>query len=1419
MGIAVLGPLSIDGRETLGRRDRAVLAALAVHPGDVVRTERLYEVLWDERPPASAAKVVQGCVVRLRKELGPGAIVTTSQGYRLAIPADEVDAARFRLALTRGQQLLDSGAFDRASAVLAEALTWWRGDPLPELEDWEPGRVEALQLSELRLHAEELYVESELRRGAHDHVLGQALSMVDDAPLRERRWLLLARAHYQAGRQSDALETLRRLREVLAEELGLDAGAAATNLEEAILRQDPALSVRHEVVEAASVCPYPGLLAYDVQDSAAFFGRRSDVSACLRRLRDGSVVAVVGPSGSGKSSVVRAGVAATLLGDGRKVAVMTPGDHPMRALAAAVGRAGAVLLVDQCEEVFSLCSDVEERTAFLAALVDRAATGQLVISMRADHLGDLAAHPAFARVVERGLYLLGAMTEPDLREAIEGPARRSGLLVEPGLVDLLVNEVERQPGALPMLSHALSETWKRREGRTLTLAAYSASGGIRGAVAKTAEAVYAEGDDDHREALHDLMLRLVTLGDDKVPLRARLPRRLVLDDPAHADVLARLIAARLVTSGDGVVELAHEALARAWPRLRGWLEEDVDGQRIRQHLAVAAEAWDALGRPESELYRGVRLGAALGWRRSSDLPLAELEAEFLDDGERRAQADRVAVEERARRQARANRTLRGLLGVAAVLLVAAMIAGLLAVRQASNADRARLSAVRSSRIADQAATAADARRLGARALTTDDISLSLLLAVGGVDLDDSEESRANLVAAVASRPELVLTGHDLPGHLGQLAGDGSLGELASSDGANRAVFMSRAVQGIGSTQVGVPHRSGHFLQLEFDPKGTTLAAAPEIPEADGRPVAPTLLDTGSQKPVAHQPAAAAIGPAGASDVAWSADGHHLAVAYQRPGASSVALVWDVGSGSPPRQVPLPRGPETIALNHGASVLFASNPLAAYDVGTGRPRWRTSVHGRDLDLASSGRLLALPYDDGVRGSDVLLASTRDGSVVRRLTGHSDRVTEVRFAPDARSAAAAGADGLLLTWRVATGVQVERIETGPVTGLAYSHFGSYVMTTSIDGTARLWDLAGTIRFVTRLVEPRFALDRSSSTVPSTDGRAVASSWTDGGGSSHLRLLDLDTMRAHTVGLGAPLRSGVWSQDGGRFIGVAGERLLEWDRRSGQELRRRTLNGTAVDALELTGAGQTLAAATPDGRLLRLDPATLASVAPELPLGSPICCMAPGPGRHQVTVAIEGASGQVLVVDLSSGLVVRRENVHRQVKSLAVSAARDAAALGTTDGQLAILDLKSGLVHRETGSGHEPPATWTAESSDGRTVVTTAADGSIRLWEGTHAHLLLQLRVPEAARATATFLFGDQDLLLTTRDGGVYRWDSSPDRAQDFACAAAGRPMTRAEWRFYLGTRPFQAVCPTASSQFFDDPTLLEVGDVDHAGAPNR
>ena len=707
MGIAVLGPLSIDGVATvLGRRDRVVLTALAVRPGHVLSAERLADVLWADHRPPSWAKVVQGCVVRLRKVLGPESIETSASGYRLAIPLEQIDAQRFERAIQRARTLLHtSQEADRAAFVLADALSLWRGEALGDLDGWDAGRIEAGRLGELRLEAEELYVEATLRAGHWDRVLARAEAMVEEQPLRERRWALLALAQYQGGRQSDALRTLRRVRSVLTHELGLDPGSELEDLERAVLQQDPSLVEHMALPEPSAVCPYRGLLPYDIDDADTFFGRDTDVTACLRRLGATRVLAVVGPSGTGKSSMVRAGVIASLRRDGRDVLVMTPGPHPSEALAGLPHRkATSTLVLDQCEEVFSLCQDPAERTRFLDALVRHAATGSLVVVLRADHLADLAAHRDFAGIVERGLHLMAGMREDELRAAIVEPARLAGLFVEPALVQILVQEVSDSPGALPLMSHALRETWERREARTLTVAGYQASGGIQEAVSRSAEEVYSRVEGNRRTMLRSLMLRLVTSGPEGEPVRSRLPRRVVVTDPAHDELVDLLVGSRLVTSDDGIVEVAHEALARAWPRLRTWLEEDVEGQRILHHLAMAADSWGSLGRPDSELYRGVRLAQALDWRMRTTPDLSETEQSFLDTAERASQADLRAAEDRAREQARVNRRLRLLLVGAAALLLSTVVAGLAAVRQT---DRAK-----------ESADTADARRVGARALAS-----------------------------------------------------------------------------------------------------------------------------------------------------------------------------------------------------------------------------------------------------------------------------------------------------------------------------------------------------------------------------------------------------------------------------------------------------------------------------------------------------------------------------------------------------------------------------------------------------------------------------------------------------------------------------------------------------------------------------
>ncbi len=309
-----------------------------------------------------------------------------------------------------------------------------------------------------------------------------------------------------------------------------------------------------------------------------------------------------------------------------------------------------------------------------------------ILAMRADFYGEAARYPGLAEALEVSHALLGPMTEDDLRLVIERPAAATGLRVEPGLTDRILRDVGDEPGGLPLLSHALLETWKRRDGRTLTAAGYAAAGGVRGAIAQTAETVYgglAAGD---QAIARNLFVRLTELGEGTEDTRRRVAFTEVVPAGATGEavrgVITRLADARLLTTGADSVEVAHEALIREWPRLREWLDDDREGLRLMRHLTESAHSWERLGRDEGELYRGARLTAALEWVERAHPDLNPLEREFLDASRELHQREEREAHARARR-------LRLLATVASALFVVAAVVGGLAAVQWRSADQAR----------------------------------------------------------------------------------------------------------------------------------------------------------------------------------------------------------------------------------------------------------------------------------------------------------------------------------------------------------------------------------------------------------------------------------------------------------------------------------------------------------------------------------------------------------------------------------------------------------------------------------------------------------------------------------------------------------------------------------------------------------
>ncbi|MGW4032433.1 nSTAND1 domain-containing NTPase [Streptomyces sp. NPDC004838] len=396
---------------------------------------------------------------------------------------------------------------------------------------------------------------------------------------------------------------------------------------------------REPLPDRAEQGPYPGLARYGPEDSDHFFGRDELVAELVELIRRRPFVALVGASGSGKSSLLRAGLVpavreglgpAKAKGGGTKgvgtkgaqgtgpvpvegdggpsvIRLLTPGPTPARTHKGMFTE-GALVLVDQFEELFTLCRDPAERAAFIKLMLTEPAG--VVIAVRADFYGRCAEHPALAGALKDSVLLVGPMTREQLREAVVGPATAERLIVERTLTARIVAEVADEPGGLPLMSHALLEVWRRRRGRTLTEEAYETIGGVQGAIAHTAEEVFATFTEHEADAARAVLLRLISPGDGSEDTRRPAERaELVLSD-AYAHVLERLVHARLLTVDDTSVNLAHEALITGWPRLRRWIADDRDLLRLHRRLTDAARTWEELGRDTGALYRGGQLEAA-----------------------------------------------------------------------------------------------------------------------------------------------------------------------------------------------------------------------------------------------------------------------------------------------------------------------------------------------------------------------------------------------------------------------------------------------------------------------------------------------------------------------------------------------------------------------------------------------------------------------------------------------------------------------------------------------------------------------------------------------------------------------------------------------------------------------------------------
>ncbi len=1104
-------------------------------------------------------------------------------------------------------------------------------------------------------------------------------------------------------------------------------------------------SARQEEAPTQGIAPYKGLLFFDESDAELFFGRETLTEHLVNRVSELTLdsfsrfLAVVGASGSGKSSLVRAGLAVALKQAGWDVRVFTPGAHPSKALEMQlevdpnrVRSERLLILVDQFEETFTLCRDEPERVFFIDKLLrlaqEPSSRKTIVIALRADFYSHFAQYPALRQAVAAEQEYIGQMTAEELRRAIEEPAKHGGWELEPGLADVLLHDLgaqgtsEPEPGALPLLSHALLTTWERRRGRTFTLEGYQASGGVRGAIAETAESVFNDQlNQTQQELARDVFLRLTELGEGTEDTRRRAALNELVRQPAEATqlraVLNTLAEARLITLNEDSAEVAHEALIREWERLHEWLTQDREGLLLHRHLTQSVYEWEARGRDRSELYRGARLAQVREWVSMNEGRLnaperaflvASIEHEQRDALEREAQRQREleAAQKLAETQSRTAGQLRRralyLVGVLGLAVIATLTAGLFANRNSTLAQQNASIAQTAQSASTQAIadfTRSEAQRLAAEAnglmRSNGDTNLIALLSIRSLQTQYTPYGDAVLSGLTTLQaPPL-----EFKGHTGDVWGvaispDGKYLATASADQTARLWDLAS-----GETIRVFAGHSREVWDIAFSPDGKSLLTG----GVDGTA---RLWDIVSGETLQIFSGHTAT----VDDVDFSPNGKYIVTAG---GDDKTARIWDVVSG----QTLYILGGHSDYVSRvtfspdGKYVLTGSVDRTArlWDVATGNELRIFSGHSDSVSAVAfspDGKYIATGSDDRT----ARLWDLATGQMVREFLGHQGFINGVNFSPDGRFLLTGSSDRTARLWDLVTG-QTLRVFSGPaaeVQVVTFSPDGRLVAIASNDWIARVWNLQTSptgIQFTghTEAVwQASFSPDGKQMVTASADHTARI--WDTGTGQTVLIL------QGHTDGV----RGAVFSPDGKRLLTASADHTARlWDVATGKELQR--------------FEGHT-------------DLINRAIFSPE--------------GKYVVTTSYDGTA-RVWDTQTAQTILIYRKQGPGHVNRVVFSPDGKMVATSADDDTIHIWDSQNGkdlMILR----GHTDHVTGVAFSPDGKYLVTGSFDGSVRLWEAATGREVRRFAGHSVAALAVAFSPDGKYILSGGRDGTARLWD---------------------------------------------------------------
>jgi WD40 repeat protein len=933
----------------------------------------------------------------------------------------------------------------------------------------------------------------------------------------------------------------------------------------------------------------------------------------------------------------------------------------------------------------------------------------------------------------------------------------------------------------------------------LTLIGYLQSGGVQGAIARTAETVYDALAPEQQALARNIFLRLTELGEGTEDTRRRVLIAELVPRPeqetAVHEVLRTLADARLVTIGERTVEVAHEALIRHWPTLRAWLDDDREGRLLHRRLTESAQEWEALGRDPGALFRGSRLATTGDWATAHDPELNELEREFLT-------ASRQASEREAERQRRTNRRLRVLLAGVAAGLVAALIAGSFALVQRGRARHS--------------ATVANAGRLAAqsREVAGKHPDLGLLLALEAGRLDDSIDTRGTLLGALehGSRIRAWLQGFDTPVGGTAFSPDGKLLATVTLDGTT---LWDTATW----RPVGPPLRSaqGDWQGVDFSPDGRTLAIA----GGEGRV---ELWDVSTRKTVREltDPAAAASAEPALSVVRYSPDGSVIAAGPQE---TNHITLWAVASGRvigrPIITNPPGSGAQSVSFSPDSkriAVPGAPGTVGIWEVATGRRVGKPLAIGTDgveaAIFARGGRILIASDDSG----SVSMVDIATGQPIRPPLSVGDKpAASLDLSPDGRLLAAASFEGSVFVWDVKTGTPFGSpliADARPVNDVAFSPDGRTLVSSHLRSVV-VWDMSGGQAIGEPLGGQR---DLATDVSFSRDGKWLAVGQLDGG----TIVYDTATRReALRIDIGSVVSAVVFHPDGNLIaIGTIDGKIRLFDAKSGAAVGS-FLDGGSSAIWQL--------AFSPDGRLLAaaVDPNGVDGFYVQQRHGEVQLWDVDSRSRAGREIAPGAGSVLSLAFNRDGTLLATGSYFGRlDLWDVATRARRGKPMRVADDGVLSVAFDPSGRLVAGAGAigpvrvwrvadqrpafppltGQTGPVTGVAFDAAGSFLGTTSVFGGSRLWDPATglgygdellgsprpASLVPSIDLPFLGLRNA---FSPDGKLLAV--GGVETfamlWDVDPAVWRQRACAIVGRNLSREEWKLYLpsGT-PYRATC---------------------------